>query len=117
MLELIASEVYCPGDGNLDGVVDQNDIDEARQYILTLGESQATMFDFVGAADCDPTVTRCADGNTTEGEDVAFIQQHVGTVCNVGGTPQTAIPLPLKLLGVLLAGMLGLAFRAQWRHA
>lgn len=116
MHQLIASEVYCPGDGNLDGVVDQNDIDEARRYIQSLGESQATMFDFVGAPDCDPTATRCSDGNTTEDEDVAFIQQHLGMVCNVGGTPQTPIPLPLKLLGILLAGTLLLALRAQRRY-
>lgn len=75
--QVIAGRDFLPGDGNLDGVVDQHDTDDATDYIGHFGTSQSTVFDFVGAPDCDPLTAICADGNTDDA-DLEFIHQRYG---------------------------------------
>jgi hypothetical protein len=43
--QLLASQVACPGDGNLDGVVDSKDIDQYN-YWASLTGSQSSWYDF-----------------------------------------------------------------------
>lgn len=61
------SLVDCPGDGNEDGVVDQQDIDNWR-YFSTLNEGRSSWYDF--------------DHNGfTNDADLAIIQQNLGKRC------------------------------------
>lgn len=76
LTQIIDSRDFLPGDGNLDGVVDQRDWDAAAEYIRVFGPSQSTVFDFVGAPNCDPLTAVCADGNTDE-DDLDFIRQRI----------------------------------------
>lgn len=82
---VISSRDFLPGDGNLDGIVDQRDLADATDYIDTFGVSQSTVFDFVGAPDCDPLTDLCADGNTDDA-DLEFIRQRFGAT-QVGQPP------------------------------
>lgn len=77
MQRVIAGRDVLPGDGNLDGVVDQRDSADAADYIAHFDTHQSTVFDFVGAPDCDPLTAICADGKTDEA-DLEFIRQRYG---------------------------------------
>lgn len=78
MRRVLAGRDFLPGDGNLDGVVDERDTRAATDYIDQFGATQSTVFDFVGAPDCDPLTEICADGNTDD-SDLDFIRQRYGS--------------------------------------
>lgn len=67
MRSLLDSRVTCPGDGNLDLVVDAADIDNWKHY-STLNEGRSSWYDFNH------------DGLTNE-TDLATIQQNMGKDC------------------------------------
>jgi hypothetical protein len=67
--ELLASEPACPGDGNKDGVVDAQDLDNWRRIAQAWGLS--SVYDFL------------MDGRTDH-EDEQVILQHLGTTCPKG---------------------------------
>lgn len=63
----LASASTCPGDGNLDAVVDQADLDQWRAYSESSGRS--TVYDFT------------LDG-FTDAADEAVIEENLGRVCS-----------------------------------
>ncbi|MFN2378514.1 MAG: sulfatase-like hydrolase/transferase [Candidatus Binatia bacterium] len=65
---LLASEPDCPGDGNIDLVVDQKDLDGWSLYAQPVGTGLSSVFDFD------------IDGDT-DLDDKAVIQAHLGTDC------------------------------------
>jgi hypothetical protein len=77
----IASEPACPGDGNEDKVVNSLDVLWWQYFALSNGGSSWYDFNY--------------DGLTTE-EDLAVIQQHLGTDCLQQGLKSRAISLISK---------------------
>jgi len=65
--QLEASEIECPGDGNNDGVVDQEDV-RNWEYFSQLNEGRSSWYDFN------------LDGRTDE-EDLAIIEANMGLDC------------------------------------
>jgi arylsulfatase A-like enzyme len=65
---LLASEADCPGDGNIDLVVDQKDLDGWSLYAQPVGTGLSSVFDFD------------IDGDT-DLDDKAVILAHLGTDC------------------------------------
>ena len=79
---LLASAPGCPGDGNIDLVVNQADLDDWSFYNQTWGLS--SVFDFN------------LDG-LTNAADRTFIQQHLGTDCRpAAGAPNAASAIAAK---------------------
>lgn len=75
MDEILASEKSCPGDGNIDGVVDQKDIDGWNTFVTKTAEN----------LDADPLYTSSVfdfnfDGLTDQA-DLATIQANLGRAC------------------------------------
>ncbi|MEO8603100.1 MAG: hypothetical protein ABI629_11045 [bacterium] len=68
---ILASAPDCPGDGNIDSVVNQQDVDDWRFYSQSYGLS--TVYDLN------------LDGITDAGDE-AIIEQNVGVVCANGQT-------------------------------
>jgi hypothetical protein len=64
---LLASQPACPGDGNIDGVVDGRDLVDWDEY-RALAQGKSSWYDFN------------LDG-LTDGTDLATIQQNLGTQC------------------------------------
>jgi hypothetical protein len=65
---IVDSEPACPGDGNLDLVVDQQDLDDWRFYSESYGLSSVYDLDLDGL---------------TDAADEAIIQDHLGQDCRV----------------------------------
>ena len=63
---LLASQPACPGDGNIDLVVDQKDLDDWRFYSESYGLSSVYDFNLDGL---------------TNAEDELFIKKHLGLNC------------------------------------
>jgi hypothetical protein len=63
----LASASTCPGDGNLDAVVDQADLDQWRAYSESYGLSTVYDFDLDGL---------------TDAADAAVIEENLGLVCD-----------------------------------
>jgi hypothetical protein len=63
---LLASEPECPGDGNIDLVVDQKDLDDWRFYAQTSGQSSVYDLNVDGL---------------TNSDDEAIVREHLGTDC------------------------------------
>jgi hypothetical protein len=68
---LFKSEVPCPGDGNLDKVVNNDDIANWVQF-RTLSGGKSSWYDFA--------IDRVYDG-LTDDKDLTIIQQNLGTNC------------------------------------
>jgi hypothetical protein len=66
---LLASEPVCVGDGNLDLVIDQADLDEWARYAVPQGTGGSSWYDFD------------IDGDTDE-DDRAVIEANLGTDCH-----------------------------------
>jgi hypothetical protein len=64
---LLASQPACPGDSNIDGVVDGRDLVDWDEY-RALAQGKSSWYDFN------------LDG-LTDGADLATIQQNLGTQC------------------------------------
>jgi hypothetical protein len=64
---VLNSEIPCPGDGNLDKIVDIKDLVNWKLF-QTLSQGQSSWYDFT------------LDG-LTNGADQAIIKQHLGTNC------------------------------------
>jgi hypothetical protein len=75
---ILNSEPACPGDGNLDKVVDQKDIQQWKIFSQTPPEQgnpsglTSSWYDFK---------INCAYDGFTDNADLVFIHQHLGTSC------------------------------------
>ena len=68
---LLKTTVTCPGDGNIDAVVDQTDLDNWHRIHTEWGGS--SLYDFTGAVGLPDGVT--------DGMDRDVISQHLGAPC------------------------------------